>query len=72
MSEKIAIQYNSYIKVFIVKLVKGIDQMLELLWQIGILSTVLIFGIKIGLAMGFAGLSKKIGIAIAIVYGLEL
>jgi predicted transporter len=44
--------------------------MLELLWQIGILSTVLIFGIKIGLAMGFAGLSKKIGITIAVVYGI--
>ncbi len=43
--------------------------MLELLWQLGILSTVLIFGVKIGFAMGFAGLSKKIGVAIALGYG---
>lgn len=44
--------------------------MLELLWQVGILSTVLIFGVKIGLAMGFAGISKKVGIAIAAGYGI--
>ena len=33
--------------------------MLELLWQLGILSAVLVFGVKIGLAMGFANISKK-------------
>ena len=44
--------------------------MLELLWQLGILSTVLIFGIKIGLAIGFAGLSKKVGVIIAASYGI--
>jgi len=44
--------------------------LLELLWQLGILSTVLIFGIKIGLAIGFAGLSKKVAVAIAAGYGI--
>jgi len=44
--------------------------LLELLWQLGILSTVLIFGIKIGLAIGFAGLSKKVGVIIAASYGI--
>jgi predicted transporter len=44
--------------------------MLELLWQLGLLSTVLIFGIKIGLAIGFAGLSKKVAVAIAAGYGI--
>jgi predicted transporter len=43
--------------------------MLELLWQMGILSAVLVFGIKIGLATGFAGLSKKAATAIAVSYG---
>ncbi len=43
--------------------------MLELLWQLGILSAVLVFGVKIGLAMGFANISKKTAIAIAIGYG---
>ena len=43
--------------------------MLELLWQLGILSAVLMFGVKIGLAMGFAGLSKKLAVAIAAGYG---
>ncbi len=45
-------------------------KLLELLWQLGILSTVLIFGIKIGLAIGFAGLSKKVGVIIAASYGI--
>jgi predicted transporter len=35
----------------------------------GILSAVLVFGVKIGLASGFAGLSKKAAAAIAIGYG---
>lgn len=43
--------------------------MLELLWQLGILSAVLVFGVKIGLATGFAGLSKKTTAAIAVGYG---
>lgn len=43
--------------------------MLEVLWQMGILSAVLVFGVKIGLASGFAGLSKKAAAAIAIGYG---
>ena len=43
--------------------------MLELLWQLGILSAVLVFGVKIGLATGFAGLSKKAAAGIAVGYG---
>jgi predicted transporter len=43
--------------------------MIGLLWQLGILSAVLIFGVKIGLAMGFSGLSKKVGVLIALGYG---
>lgn len=46
--------------------------MLELLWQMGILSTVLVFGIKIGLASGFSGLSKKAAVAVSAVYGLGI
>jgi predicted transporter len=42
---------------------------MELLWKLGILSIVMVFGIKIGLAMGFAGLSKKITAAIILGYG---
>ena len=44
-------------------------KMLELLWQLGILLTVLVFGIKIGLVAGFAGLSKKAAGVIAANYG---
>ena len=43
--------------------------MLEVLWQMGILSAVLVFGVKIGLASGFAGLSKKAAAVIAVGYG---
>ncbi|OPX58525.1 MAG: hypothetical protein A4E25_01637 [Methanobacterium sp. PtaB.Bin024] len=43
--------------------------MMELLWKLGILSVVMVFGIKIGLAMGFAGLSKKVAAAIILGYG---
>lgn len=43
--------------------------MMELLWKLGILSVVLVFGVKIGLAMGFAGLSKKVAAAITLGYG---
>lgn len=44
-------------------------KMLEVLWQMGILSAVLVFGVKIGLASGFAGLSKKAAAVIAVGYG---
>ena len=43
--------------------------MMDLLWKLGILSVVMVFGVKIGLAMGFAGLSKKITAAIILGYG---
>jgi predicted transporter len=43
--------------------------MWELLWKLGILSVVLIFGIKIGLAMGFAGISRKLAALIILGYG---
>ena len=46
--------------------------MLDLLWQLGILSAVLVFGVKIGLAMGFSGLSKKVSVLIAVGYGLGI
>ncbi len=46
--------------------------MLELLWQMGILSAVLVFGVKIGLASGFAGISKKAAVALAAGYGLGI
>lgn len=46
--------------------------MIGLLWQLGILSAVLIFGVKIGLAMGFSGLSKKFGVLIALGYGVGI
>ena len=46
--------------------------MLDLLWHLGILSVVLLFGIKIGLAMGFSGLSKKVSVAISTGYGLGI
>ncbi len=46
--------------------------MLELLWQMGILSAVLVFGVKIGLASGFAGLSKKFAALIAVGYGMGI
>jgi predicted transporter len=43
--------------------------MLELLWQLGILLAILVFGVKIGLVTGFAGLSKKSVGVIAANYG---
>lgn len=46
--------------------------MLELLWQVGILTAVLVFGVKIGLVSGFAGLSKKAAALIAIGYGVGI
>jgi predicted transporter len=46
--------------------------MLDLYWQIGILSVVLVFGIIIGLASGFVKLSKKAATGVAIGYGSVL
>ncbi|MBM4241343.1 MAG: transporter [Euryarchaeota archaeon] len=46
--------------------------MFTILWQMGVLSAVLVFGVKIGLAMGFAGLSKKVAGAIALGYGVGI
>ena len=43
---------------------------ISILWQLGILSAILVFGIKIGLASGLSHLSKKYAFAIAISYGL--
>ena len=41
--------------------------MMSVLWQVGIFASVLVFGIKIGLASGLANLSKKLFAAICIV-----
>ncbi|MDI6645130.1 MAG: DUF2162 domain-containing protein [Methanobacteriaceae archaeon] len=46
--------------------------MLELLWKLGVLTAVLVFGVKIGLAMGFANLSKKLAALIAVGYGVGI
>ncbi|MCC7553804.1 MAG: DUF2162 domain-containing protein [Methanobacteriaceae archaeon] len=43
--------------------------MISLLWQLGILSAVLVFGIKIGLASGLANLEKKYLALICAGYG---
>ena len=40
-----------------------------MLWQFGILAAVLVFGIKLGLAVGLANLSKKYLAAVCIGYG---
>ena len=42
----------------------------NVLWQVGIISAVIVFGVKIGLAAGLANLSKKYLAAICIGYGL--
>lgn len=39
-----------------------------MLWQLGVLSAVLVFGIKVGLASGLANLSKKMIVAISGAY----
>lgn len=46
--------------------------MLEQFWQYGILAAVLIFGLKIGLALGFSGIEKKKVLLILIGYGVAL
>lgn len=43
--------------------------MMSVLWQVGIFASVLVFGIKIGLASGLANLSKKLFAIICITYG---
>ena len=42
---------------------------MSVLWQVGIFASVLVFGIKIGLASGLANLSKKLFAIICIAYG---
>ena len=42
---------------------------LSTLWQFGVFVSVLIFGVKLGLATGLAGLSKKHLLAVCIGYG---
>ncbi|WP_276954650.1 DUF2162 domain-containing protein [Methanobrevibacter woesei] len=42
---------------------------MSLLWQVGIIASVVVFGIKIGLASGLANLSKKLLAIICIGYG---
>ncbi len=42
------------------------------MWQFGIIAAVVIFGIKIGLAMGFAGIKHKTGALIILGYGVGL
>ena len=44
-------------------------EVFNILMQVGILSAVLVFGIKVGLASGLANLSKKYLAAICIGYG---
>ena len=43
--------------------------MMSVLWQVGIFASVVVFGIKIGLASGLADLSKKLFAIICIAYG---
>jgi predicted transporter len=44
--------------------------MINVLWQVGVLAAVLVFGIKVGLASGMANYSKKVIVFIAIGYGV--
>jgi predicted transporter len=43
--------------------------MIELLWILGFLSVLLVFGVYIGLSIKYAGLSKKFAVSILIGYG---
>ncbi len=43
--------------------------MMSVLWQVGIFASVLVFGIKVGLASGLANLPKKLFAVICIAYG---
>ncbi|KZX14394.1 DUF2162 domain-containing protein [Methanobrevibacter curvatus] len=42
----------------------------NILWQVGVIASVLVFGIKIGLATGMANYSKKIILIISCLYGV--
>ena len=42
---------------------------MSVLWQVGIFASVIVFGIKIGLASGLANLPKKLFALICILYG---
>ncbi len=46
--------------------------MFMILWQAGILSVILFFALKIGLAMAFAGISRKVASAVAVGYGFGI
>ncbi|MBQ6220974.1 MAG: DUF2162 domain-containing protein [Methanosphaera sp.] len=46
--------------------------MLEQFWQYGILAAVLVFGVKIGLALGFSGIERKKVALILLGYGVGL
>lgn len=43
--------------------------MMSVLWQVGIFASVIVFGVKIGLASGLANLPKKLFAIICIAYG---
>ena len=43
--------------------------MMSVLWQVGIFASVMVFGVKIGLASGLANLPKKLFAIICIAYG---
>ena len=43
---------------------------LNMLWQLGVIAAVLVFGFKLGLASGLSNISKKLFAAICISYGL--
>ncbi|WP_407374610.1 DUF2162 domain-containing protein [Methanobrevibacter sp.] len=43
--------------------------MMSVLWQVGIFASVIVFGVKIGLASGLANLSKRLFAVICIAYG---
>jgi predicted transporter len=43
--------------------------MMSVLWQVGIFASVIVFGVKIGLASGLANLPKKLFAVICIAYG---
>lgn len=46
--------------------------MLEQFWQYGILAAVLIFGVKIGLTLGFSGIKRKTVMYILVAYAVGL
>lgn len=43
---------------------------MSMLWQLGVMAAVLVFGVKLGLASGLANLDKKLFATICICYGL--